>query len=471
MRVPVAIAILLGSAATAPAATFEVSGTADLIAAIEASEATAASDTIEMKEGIYEVGSIDDDPVTGFFGPTAFPSIRRSLVIEGSGSTIRRAAGAPSMRFFFVTGGSLTLRNLTVEGGGGSFPGETFQGGAISADDGFLNLYNCTFRDNSVTAATTNGGAIAWLFDSSFITLYIDGCRFEGNSATATEDTCLGGAIAGLNGTRIARSEFVGNSATGTFLSVGPLGNLLGGGFGGGVAIGFTGAPGSTPQISESLFEGNMVAATGVGTHALGGGIYATVGLILNCTISGNTATSPSGIAGGGGLFGFPFPIVRNLTIAGNRATTVSGSALGGGVYSEDLLAVGFGGGLVMDNSLLASNLPRNIDTTADASITSLGYNLSNDASGALWLVPEDLVNVNPFLGPLTDNGGPTRTHAIPKFSPAVDAASPTVILTVDQRGRDRPFDGDGDGTPIADIGAFEWHPPPNAAGHWTLYP
>src|SRR5262249_13789623 len=67
----------------------------------------------------------------------------------------------------------------------------------------------------------------------------------------------------------------------------------------------------------------------------------------------------------------------------------------------------------------------------------------------------------NPQLGPLADNGGPTQTMALPSTSPAVDrgnnsgcAASPANNL--DQRGINRPADGNGDSNPVCDIGAYE---------------
>jgi len=63
--------------------------------------------------------------------------------------------------------------------------------------------------------------------------------------------------------------------------------------------------------------------------------------------------------------------------------------------------------------------------------------------------------NTDPLLEPLGDNGGPTQTHALKPNSPAIDAGNPACEVT-DQRGVIRPIDGDGDGTALCDIGAFE---------------
>jgi len=67
---------------------------------------------------------------------------------------------------------------------------------------------------------------------------------------------------------------------------------------------------------------------------------------------------------------------------------------------------------------------------------------------------------LDPLLGPLADNGGPTLTHALLPGSPAIDAGSDPKAneagLTRDQRGYGRFGDGDQDATPTVDIGAFE---------------
>src|SRR5262249_11183309 len=61
-----------------------------------------------------------------------------------------------------------------------------------------------------------------------------------------------------------------------------------------------------------------------------------------------------------------------------------------------------------------------------------------------------DLVNTDPLLGPLADNGGPALTMALLPGSPAIDAGISINGVTTDQRGVPRPQG-------IApDIGAFE---------------
>ena len=66
-----------------------------------------------------------------------------------------------------------------------------------------------------------------------------------------------------------------------------------------------------------------------------------------------------------------------------------------------------------------------------------------------------DLTGLNPMLGPLADNGGPTMTQALPRSSPAVNAGGRTGTSScpgTDQRGLSRLWG------PACDIGAFELH-------------
>src|SRR5262245_62592708 len=63
---------------------------------------------------------------------------------------------------------------------------------------------------------------------------------------------------------------------------------------------------------------------------------------------------------------------------------------------------------------------------------------LLEDGSGATGItsgVNGNLVGVDPRLGPLADNGGPTPTHALLPGSPALDAGSNPLGLSADQRG------------------------------------
>ncbi len=66
--------------------------------------------------------------------------------------------------------------------------------------------------------------------------------------------------------------------------------------------------------------------------------------------------------------------------------------------------------------------------------------------------LPADTLGANPLLGPLANNGGTTRTHALLAGSPAVGAGSNPAQLPFDQRGASFPR-VHGSAT---DIGAYE---------------
>ena len=95
----------------------------------------------------------------------------------------------------------------------------------------------------------------------------------------------------------------------------------------------------------------------------------------------------------------------------------------------------------------------------------------------ACQIVGDNLVGncaADSILGPLQDNGGPTPTHALLLGSPAVDAGTNALAvdpfngsaLLTDQRGSGFPriVDGNGDGSAIVDLGAFESQLVPTAA-------
>jgi hypothetical protein len=86
------------------------------------------------------------------------------------------------------------------------------------------------------------------------------------------------------------------------------------------------------------------------------------------------------------------------------------------------------------------------------------GHNLSSDELCGV-AEPTDIINTDPLLLPLADNGGPTPTHALHPHSPAIDSGGGECEPT-DQRGVPRPQDGDGDGIAACDSGAFEYVPP-----------
>jgi hypothetical protein len=172
--------------------------------------------------------------------------------------------------------------------------------------------------------------------------------------------------------------------------------------------------------------------------YARGGGIGTEVGdtTIVNSTIAQNQSLSGPhkgdvGAFGGGIHHHGGKLILMHDTVAKNQASGTHYGAGGGmAVVSADLL---------MSNTIVADNTA----TTTN-----------NNFSGDLGTSSYNLIDVDPMLGSLQDNGGPTWTMALQPGSPATDAGDPNPVDPPDwdQRGPGFPRIVNG----RLDIGAFE---------------
>jgi hypothetical protein len=186
-------------------------------------------------------------------------------------------------------------------------------------------------------------------------------------------------------------------------------------------------------SLTNMLFTGN--------TSEVAGGAITNEGFmdIANTTVSGNSTAG-----NGGGIFNCDSGLLflLNVTITNNQAGN-----LGGGLYNiTDVL---------LENSIIAGNTALNA-----------GDNVYNDEDGETFDEGHSILDGDPLIGPLQDNGGPTLSHAPLAGSPAIDGGSnepfSCVCLTGDQRGSafERIRDGaDADNTQTADIGAIEADP------------
>jgi hypothetical protein len=156
----------------------------------------------------------------------------------------------------------------------------------------------------------------------------------------------------------------------------------------------------------------------------------------------------------GGAIYSHHAGSLTNSTLAGNSSTNTSPA--GGGIYQ----AAQYLSETLSLASTIVANSPAGGNCFVDPTgfpLGSNGYNLSSDGTCAPFFTQtSDLNGVNPNMGPLADNGGPTLTQR-PLFpSPVMDVIPLGTngcgsTLTTDQRGLPRATDG------RCDIGAVEY--------------
>ena len=104
---------------------------------------------------------------------------------------------------------------------------------------------------------------------------------------------------------------------------------------------------------------------------------------------------------------------LKNVTVAYNVANPMSNSGFGGGgIYFPG------GGAVLLQNSIVAANSdfsPYQPAPNCKGNLQSKGYNLFGVTAqcGISGTLTGNLLNTEPLLGPLRDNGGATWTHAL----------------------------------------------------------
>jgi hypothetical protein len=339
-------------------------------------------------------------------------TINFSLTMIGAGATETIIDGGGVGRVIFIPSQTVkvTLWGLTVRNG--VLHDRTNQGPGV-LNFGTLTINFCTITNNH---ATGFGGFGAGIFNEGNLTI---------NDSTISQNGHVlgGGGIYSSGRLTINNSTIAANSA----------------GIGGGIE-------------SRSILNGDGILTGGILTiknstiaansAGIGGGILNNASLVIvNSTLTGNIADSQYGGAiGNNGTLA-----VFNTTFAGNGA--VEGAAIFNNV----------GATATLQNSIVANST--NGGNCAGDIITSHGYNLSNDNT-CNFNVVGDLNDIDPMLGPLQNNGGPTQTMALQSGSPAIDSGNPGGctdqaghLLKTDQRGKPRPDTEDVGG---CDMGAYE---------------
>jgi len=305
----------------------------------------------------------------------------------------------------------LELHGVTIDGG----DAKTAGGGGIGSANGATIIVDETTISNCVASHVDGkGGAILMVTTGTNLT--ITESVFSGNDAgyqggafylnDSTGNVSIDGSTFIENGTGGVTQD---GGAIFVWMSALPISNSL---FVGNHATGYGGAIadfGATIDIVSTTITSNQA-----GTY--GGGLGYFVGTMSGSTVTENSANDGGGLGGPGAV-----PTVRNSIIADNTAT---------------------------------SDHP-DCDT-----FTSAGHDLIGDTTGCVigGDTTGNILNQDPLLGALKDNGGPTKTYSITDGSPPHNAGNPGKpdgvgdhCAVTDQRGWDR--DGD-EGR--CDIGAFE---------------
>jgi hypothetical protein len=462
-------------------------GHISLRSAIMAANQTPGTDTIILGPGTYQltipVGEGDADDSGDL-------NITDNLNIQGSPGTVIDAQHID--RVFTVLGGvtaqmsNLTIENGQADGAGGGIANfgnltltdcwlldNVSQGAGVLAagggvyNDGALQLVNTTFSGNqaigangqngSAFGAGGGGGGAAGMggavfndaagvvtatnstFSSNEAVGGNGGSGFPNNGAFSGQGGNGGGPSGGLggpSGSAGGAGGFASGGGGGGGVAFGhpnggPGGFGGGGGGGGGQTSGFSGGNGGAGSFGggDGGLAQNSAAAGGGGGAGLGGAIFNNGGVVslLNVTVASNFAVGGLGGTGGFGVGG-----------------GADGNGVGGGLYIN-----GNGGTVFLKNTLLANNSAPS-GTDLFGGVLSQGHNLIGNTGGAAnSFLPSDLQNVNPQLGSLQDNGGPTPTMALLPGSPAINAGDDAGAPATDQRGRTR-------NSPV-DIGAYEF--------------
>lgn len=370
-----------------------------------------------------------------------------SATVQGPTTGTLTINGSNTSRIFYVrtAGVSVTISRLTLTSGRNS------NGAAIRFEQsGSLTIDHSIITGNT---STSKGGALFFRSNAGGVSI--------SNTTVSSNTASSGGAglflynVAGTSS--ITSSTISGNSGGsrggGIFLYKinAPLtisdttisGNSNSGGRGGGMFFYKSSAPG-TLTVERSTISGN--------TAGQGGGFffYKTNSTLRleNTTLSGNTATAGKG----GGIYlkgsfgGSQLTDIRSSTIASNTASGSGGNLDGGNSANT----------INITNSIIAGGTaPTGPDINKGNATINMNYSLLQNTSSAAVVGANNVTGVDPQLGALANNGGPTLTRLIANTSPARDVGSTTfvTVAATDQRGLTRTV-----GSTI-DMGAVEIQP------------
>jgi len=383
--------------------------------------------------GLFNTSGEEDANATGDL------DVLGSLLIRSSTGKLATVDGNSIDRVFQVgptSAANATFKRISIrEGEASPGTGDYGDGGGIDAEQGgTLKLIRSRIAGNRATY----GGAINASEGSLKLirSVIAKNRAYEGYGGGIYDDR-FGGVIQS-EVVSVTRSKIVGNSAS----------NGVGG----------------IESYDDTVIKKSTIANNRADT-AFAGGLNHGDGLltVTGSTISGNTAAE-----NGGGVETQSQSIFLNDTITKNHAGAEGAGIDSAGSSSTSLNAVTIarnstgtaGGGVYVaasatmnvKNSLIGLNTAPafGADCLADGDFVSGGHNLvaNPDTQECILSLtgPGDIMNVNPRIAQLANNGGPTKTIALRRHSKAINHAG-TDAPPRDQRGVKRHD---------PDIGAFE---------------